>query len=69
MDVIVDQVAEVVNIRSEQIEPPPALGAAPHTKSISAMGKVGSKVIILLDTDKVLSWGELDEKTNVADSA
>jgi len=69
MGVIVDEVAEVVDIRSEQIEPPPSLGTAGQTEFISAMGKVGSKVVILLDTDKVLSWGELELLTNAAESA
>ncbi|GMV90328.1 MAG: hypothetical protein AMXMBFR82_01060 [Candidatus Hydrogenedentota bacterium] len=69
MGVIVDEVAEVVDIRSEQIEPPPSLGGTSQTKFISAMGKVGNKVIILLDSDKVLSWSELEELAKASDSA
>lgn len=69
MGVIVDEVAEVVDIRREQIEPPPSLGTTSQTKFISAMGKVGNRVIILLDCDKVLSWDELEEVAKAADTA
>lgn len=69
MGVIVDEVAEVVDIRSDQIEPPPTLGTSSQTEFISSMGKVGSKVVILLDTDKVLSWNELDAVSQATESA
>jgi purine-binding chemotaxis protein CheW len=67
MGVIVDEVAEVVDIHADQIEPPPSLGVEDQTEFISAMGKVGSKVVILLDTDKMLSWGELELVSKAAD--
>jgi purine-binding chemotaxis protein CheW len=69
MGVIVDEVAEVLDVRGDQIEPPPSFGTSTQTEFISGMGKVGSKVIILLDTDRVLSWGEVDEISEVAESA
>ena len=69
MGVIVDEVAEVLDVRGDQIEPPPTFGASTQTEFISGMGKVGSKVIILLDTDRVLSWGEVDVVAEVAESA
>lgn len=59
MGIIVDEVAEVVAIAKEQIEPAPQFGAGVRTEFILGIGKIGSKVVILLDVDKVLSWSEL----------
>lgn len=59
MGIIVDEVAEVVAISGEQIEPTPQFGGGVRTEFILGIGKIASKVVILLDVDKVLSWGEL----------
>ena len=59
MGIIVDEVAEVLEVASDQIEPAPSFGAAVPTEFILGMGKVGEKVVMLLDVDKVLSVGEL----------
>lgn len=61
MGVIVDEVAEVLAIAGEQIEPAPQFGSGVKTEFIMGIGKVASKVVILLDVDRVLSWGELNE--------
>jgi purine-binding chemotaxis protein CheW len=66
MGVIVDEVAEVVSIAADQIEPAPQFGGNVKTEFLLGIGKVGSRVIILLDSDKVLSWNELE---NVAGTA
>ena len=68
MGIIVDEVAEVLDVRAAQIAPPPPFGASTQTEFISGMGKGGSKVIILLDTDRVLSWGEVEAISEVAAS-
>ena len=60
MGVLVDQVAEVVDITAEQIEPAPSFGTTVDTEFIMAMGKIGDDVVMLLDVDKVLTGGELD---------
>ena len=49
MGIIVDEVSEVLDIAAEQIEPSPEFGAAVDTAFILGMGKVGKKVIMLLD--------------------
>lgn len=59
MGLIVDTVQEVHDIPSEQIEPPPRLGASVDTSFILGMGKVKSDVKILLDIDRVLTSEEL----------
>ncbi|MBX7257218.1 MAG: chemotaxis protein CheW [Candidatus Hydrogenedentes bacterium] len=57
---IVDEVSEVIDIRPNQIEPAPSLTASDGTAFILGMGKVGDKVVMLLDTNRVLSRRELD---------
>jgi purine-binding chemotaxis protein CheW len=57
--IIVDRVREVLDIRSEAIEEPPAFDAGVNTDFILGMGKVGDSVKILLDIDKVLIREEL----------
>lgn len=61
MGLIVDEVSEVLDVRVEQIEPAPSFGAGVDTAFILGMGKVGEKVVMLLDVDRVLSVNELSE--------
>ena len=58
--VIVDHVSEVLDIKGEQIEEAPQLGAAVNTDFILGMGKINDSVKILLDIDKVLDCSGLD---------
>lgn len=53
-----DSVSEVLEIGSEQIEPPPRLGARLKTEFIAGMGKIEDEFIILLDIDRVFSAEE-----------
>ncbi|HSW01184.1 MAG TPA: chemotaxis protein CheW [Sedimentisphaerales bacterium] len=57
--IVVDRVREVLDIRAEAIEEPPAFDASVNTDFILGMGKVGEAVKILLDIDKVLIREEL----------
>ncbi len=59
LGIIVDQVSEVVDIGPDQIEPSPDFGTNVDTTFILGMGKVGERVIMLLDLDRVLSGDEL----------
>jgi len=65
MGIIVDEVSEVVDVRSEQIDPPPKMGSAVDTTFILGVGKLGKKVAILLDIDKVLTRNEVVELNGV----
>jgi purine-binding chemotaxis protein CheW len=59
MGIIVDEVSEVLNFTAEQIEPSPSFGAGlEDAKFITGMGKLGKKVVILLDVDRVLTGEE-----------
>ena len=62
--VIVDRVSEVLDIRGEDIEEAPQLGASVNTDFILGMGKVNESVKILLDIDKVLHTQELVQLTD-----
>lgn len=53
--IIVDEVCEVIDIAAEQIEPSPSLGGDVSMDMLLGIGKVASKVILLLDVQKVLS--------------
>ena len=66
MGVVVDRVAEVLNVSADQVEPPPTFGAAVDTDFILGMGKVGEKVIMLLDIQRVLAGGELSMVEDMA---
>lgn len=55
MGIIVDAVQEVLDIAANQIEDPPRFGSQVDTEFILGMGKVGDKVKILLDIERVLS--------------
>jgi len=57
--IIGDMVEEVVDLKAEQIEPPPKLGSQLRSEFIVGMGKQGDDFIILLDIDKIFSDAEL----------
>lgn len=56
--IIVDEVSEVVDINASQMEPPPNLGAGVNTEIILGVGKIGQKVVLLLDIEKVIATTE-----------
>ncbi|MDH5542525.1 MAG: chemotaxis protein CheW [Nitrospinota bacterium] len=60
LGIVVDTVAEVLDIAKENIDPPPSFGSSVDTNFILGMGKVKEKVKILLDIEKVLSVSELE---------
>ena len=63
---IVDGVSEVLQINRNDIEAAPPLGARVKTEFIEGMGKVGDRLMILLDIDKILSS---EEKVSLDDMA
>lgn len=64
---IVEQIAEVVEISESNILPPPSIGRIDkgHNKYVYGIGKVGDAVKLLLDPDKLLN----DEDLSVVESA
>ena len=58
---IVEQIAEVVEIQEENIIPSPSVGKADKSqnKYVYAIGKVGDQVKLLLDPDRLLNDEEI----------
>lgn len=55
MGIIVDRVSEVLDISQNTIEPPPKFVTALNADFIIGIGKIGDKVKILLDIERVLT--------------
>ena len=56
---LADAVREVMDIRTDQIEPPPRLGTRLNTEFINGMGKVDEQFMILLNIDRIFNSEEL----------
>jgi purine-binding chemotaxis protein CheW len=56
--IIVDSVSEVINIPIEQVEDAPDMIAGVGTEYIQGVGKVGDRLIILLDLTMVMTGEE-----------
>lgn len=56
----VDEVDEVTDIPQEQISPPPKIGGAVPSQFLTGVAKVGNKIILSIDTAKILGTDEVD---------
>ena len=56
---VVDTVSEVLDIEKSNIEDPPSYSNDAAESFLRGMGKVGEKVIMLLETDKILSTEDM----------
>jgi purine-binding chemotaxis protein CheW len=56
---LADAVREVLELRDDQIEPPPRMGLKLKTEFIAGMGKIEEQFIILLNIDRVFETDEL----------
>ena len=67
---IVEQIAEVVEIQEENIIPSPSVGKADKSqnKYVYAIGKVGDQVKLLLDPDRLLNDEEITALDSNADA-
>ena len=59
LGVVVDMVSEVVNITTEQIEPPPEYGTSLESNFILGIGKIKDRVVIIIDIDRVFQCDEI----------
>jgi purine-binding chemotaxis protein CheW len=55
---IVSKVTEVLTIEDAVIEPPPAMVSSINTDFITGIAKISSRLVVLLDLDKVLNVDE-----------
>lgn len=58
---LADSVQEVLEMKSEQLAPPPRLGTRISTDFIRAMGRHGEQFVIILDMEKVFSTDAITE--------
>ncbi len=56
---LADSVQEVFELKEDQIDPPPRMGASIRTDFIKGMGKYEERFIMILDINKVFSAEEL----------
>lgn len=66
---LVDQVDEILEIPTSNIQAAPEFGSEIRVDFIQAMGRVGDDFIILLEVSRVLSVAELAKLSEVAQSA
>lgn len=64
---LADAVREVLEVRSDQIEPPPRLGTRLNTEFITGMGKIDEQFMILLNIDRIFNSDELAFVQDVSD--
>jgi purine-binding chemotaxis protein CheW len=57
---VVDAVSDVLNITGDAIEDTPEIGGEVDTSFFRGMGKVGEKLVLLLNVDKLLAGEKLD---------
>ena len=66
---LVDSVQEVLELKEENIQPPPNIGSKYKSEFIYGMARPADEFIMLLDMDKIFSTEEiLNLKTNVSNS-
>ena len=57
----VDAVTEVLRLDSETIEPPPPIAIGMDSQFIRGVGKIGERLLILLELDQIMS-GEISHE-------
>ena len=69
MGMLVDSVSEVIDLSTSDIKPAPAFGAKVDLQYLLGVVKIGKRLALLLDTDKILSAEELPQVESAALSA
>ena len=64
MGILADAVSQVIDLKPEEIEAPPAFGTRVKIDYLVGMGRSGKKFCLILDSEKVLSTDELLEVTD-----
>ncbi len=72
MGIVADSVSQVLDLGSEDVEPPPPFGARIRLEFLLGMARTDKKFALLLDIDRILSSDELltlGEASHVDDTA
>ena len=59
----VDGVTEVMRLSEESIEPPPPIALGLDANFIRGVGKIGDRLLILLELDKIMDGEFMNEQT------
>jgi purine-binding chemotaxis protein CheW len=68
MGLVVDAVSDVLNIDRKDIQPPPQFGAKVDVSFLNGIGKSADKLVALLDMDRLLSNGDMQDAATAAES-
>jgi purine-binding chemotaxis protein CheW len=60
MGMMADSVSQVIDLRPDEIQPPPPFGTRVHVDYLRGMASSGRKFILLLDIDRILSASEAE---------
>lgn len=66
MGILVDKVSEVVNVTADDIEDTPSFGADVNPEYLLGVGKIGGRVRLLLDIEKVITASDIINMKKVA---
>jgi purine-binding chemotaxis protein CheW len=58
---VVDSASQVVRLPADQFDPPPPMVGEADRGFITAVGKMGDKLIIMIDVDRVFSYEEMSQ--------
>ena len=61
MGIVVDAVSDVYNVAEQEMRPPPDFCSVISTDFVRGLATVSEKMVILLDSDRLLSLGDVDE--------
>jgi purine-binding chemotaxis protein CheW len=64
LGIVVDEVSEVAEFSRDQLQPQPAFGTKVMANLILGIGRVGERVVLILDADRLVT----PEEINVIDS-
>ncbi len=66
--VIADEVSQVLELPPDAVMPPPSFGTRVRVEYLLGMGRVGERLVLLLDADKMLSADEVGQATALAEA-
>ena len=66
---VVDAANEVLKVNPELIEPPPSLFEQGELNYVTGVGKLGGRLVILIDLAKIMQRGELRRISDFAEAA
>ena len=61
---VVDSASQVVRVPADQFDPPPPVMGSASKDFITAVGKMGDKLVIMVDVDRILSAEEMSQITS-----